>query len=187
MSETCLPQGHPVQGAGHGEGITPCPGHPAGIFTAVENVGMSPLQLDLPTRGLIGAGSPSPGDAQPYAWHCSWLRSLQVSARQGDKPGRECPLPLTSIMWCSDLSNRSMNSPRMFNRSISLREIMIRVRVLSSVPAPYKGKLEQISPEGLGLRDPPQHSPNWGSLLGNMLGLLPARQKSAVSPASPES
>lgn len=116
-------------------GTAPHPGHPAGIPAAVEEASTSSLQPDQPTLGLLDAGSPCPGDAQPLCH--SWLRSPQGScARKG------CPCPLTSIMWCSDLSNRSMNSPRMLNRSISLREIMIRVRVLSSVPAPCKGELQ---------------------------------------------
>lgn len=81
MSERCLPRGSPVQGAGHGESIAPCPGYPTGICAAVEDVTTSPLQPDLPTPGLVGAGSPSRGDAEPlyHSWHRSWLSSLRGS------------------------------------------------------------------------------------------------------------
>jgi len=58
------PRGSPVQGAGHGEGVAPCLGHPTGIRAAVEGVGTSLPQPDLPTPGLTGAGSPSSGNAQ---------------------------------------------------------------------------------------------------------------------------
>lgn len=44
---------------------------------------------------------------------------------------------LTSIIWCSDFSCRSMNSCRMLSRSLSLLETMILIRVRSSVPIPW--------------------------------------------------
>lgn len=44
---------------------------------------------------------------------------------------------LTSMVWCKDLSYLSRNSRRIFKRSISLRDTMMRVSVFSSVPAPW--------------------------------------------------
>lgn len=99
-----------------------------------------------PSAGGRAGSAPPPLVLEPLprargpGWR--WCR-----AREG------CPCALTSIIWCRDLSNRSTNSARMLSRSISLREIMMRVRVLSSVPAPCREELEQITPKNT-IQDP---------------------------------